>query len=1283
MRGKLATIMIVTLLMLAFYRPAHALSSNEEFLIKKVTLEDFKHTLDPYIVEGDTLEALILVKRSLDLNLDRETLVKELVRTSKLTQSPVIAYLSSLGIDVLNTFWLSNLILVRLSKDQLYYIANHPMVEAVYPNFKLKVEPIIQNVGVTPKGQLTWGLERLGVSKVWELGINGTGVRVAILDTGIQADHPDLKGKLFTIVEEDPFYPGGWIEFDREGKPVRTMPSDDLGHGTHVAGTIAGGNSSGVSIGIAPGAKLMVAKVVTKGFGTFAQILAGIQWAIDPFYFNETLGRWEKTGFPAHVVSISLGAYIYHDAFPPVADIVKALGITMVVAIGNGGPGTSGTPANVKSVIAVGAVNEDNNIAWFSSGERVTSWRLSSEEPYVKPDFVAPGVKILSSMPPSSYAELAGTSMATPHVSGTVALMIQASNKTGIDITPDEIYSILKGTSESTMFSSQNIREGWGLINAYRAVTLILNPTEIRGTVIDPEGNPVPDVLVTMINPDTSTIIATITSGNGVFEHPVISGGWLIGAMPAKRYAFNFTRIEVKSGEIAELNITVQEPPEFLLRGKVTDLSGNPIQGATVTLEPPAIADDFQALYLKLLGPKAVTGADGSFALRLTVGWWLANITVKAVADGYLASFLTIKDIFSIPSEVEFKLKQSSSIGVYFDWPPKILFGEEFGQSFLGEVTEFLIERGFKATDIPEMAIDDPRVISNFDTLLLLGPFPESTLSVAIEEGISIVVAGPALFSLERFLGQPEDVRWIFIFRIVGEQFNPITLTLDISSVNQPLTVLTGISFGETKMYLRSLNFISFLTYSRLEGFNLAKQSSRTIDVPESIAKELFGFESGFIVVNNSKIVIAASAFSYWPFTTVEYRWVHAKEMKSRLNAFSSLPLMKIEMDAIEGRVNQEVSVSISGAGPNSQVSVFFDSKEVAEGLADEEGSMKTSIVIPETYAGLHLVISIDESLGNVGISKFRIVPSLTVEPKKVSVGSFMKVVGKGFAANASITVTFPMPITLFTDENGSFEVNIPVLPIKPGRYLIEAFDAYGNKTSEEVVMFAEKEIGIALDVGELYLPGEVARIVVTTNLEGKPIDGLLTAYLMFPNGTRLELNLEKIDIGVYSATIMLDDNFPIGTYTVIVEASYETEFIIASGTSSAVFHVSGFSKVVEELISKATVAITVNIESATARMVNEVNILKADISSAISNVSEDVRRSTDDIKQAIRLARDEVSGFLEKLVEDVDQVANAIAGLTQDISLLSIYIQANIGLVSVALAILTMIALLIIRRKK
>lgn len=269
---------------------------------------------------------------------------------------------------------------------------------------------------------LPWGVEAIDSNDVWS-NYTGTGVKVAVLDTGIDMDHPDLVDNV-----------KGGINFVNTRKSF----NDDNGHGTHVAGTIAAVNNTIGVVGVGPNIELYGVKVLNRrGSGYTSDIIAGLEWAVD----NNI-----------DVVNMSIGSDYYNQAYEDAINYAYANGVILVAAAGNDGSAVD-YPAAYDNVIAVSAMAQDQTLAYFSSrGPEV--------------DVTAPGVSILSTYKDGLYATMDGTSMATPHVAGIVALMIQSG--TSKDLV--EIRARFASDCIDLGDSGKDEFFGYGLVNAYNLV---------------------------------------------------------------------------------------------------------------------------------------------------------------------------------------------------------------------------------------------------------------------------------------------------------------------------------------------------------------------------------------------------------------------------------------------------------------------------------------------------------------------------------------------------------------------------------------------------------------------------------------------------------------------------------------------------------------------------------------------------------------------------------------------------------------------------------------------
>jgi major intracellular serine protease len=300
---------------------------------------------------------------------------------------------------------------------------------------EMKLIPFEVKAFQNTSNEIPYGVKQLKADEVWEKAEKGKGVVVAILDTGIDTNHPDLKDQIID-----------GRNFTSEG--THTDFEDRNGHGTHVAGTIAAKeNDSGV-VGVAPQVKLLIGKVLNRqGTGSYKGITEAIKWAADWRGPNDERVR---------VINMSLGGPVNdHEQYKAIL-YACSKGILVVVASGNEGDSDENTleygyPSLYNECITVAACDDNKELAPFSNNSRQV-------------DVIAAGVDVLSTYPESHYAILSGTSMATPHVSGALALIINIGEKYfGRTLTEAEIYALLVQCCCSLGYKPTS--EGHGLIN--------------------------------------------------------------------------------------------------------------------------------------------------------------------------------------------------------------------------------------------------------------------------------------------------------------------------------------------------------------------------------------------------------------------------------------------------------------------------------------------------------------------------------------------------------------------------------------------------------------------------------------------------------------------------------------------------------------------------------------------------------------------------------------------------------------------------------------------------
>jgi major intracellular serine protease len=278
---------------------------------------------------------------------------------------------------------------------------------------KMKLIPFKLESLQTETSEIPYGIQMHQAPEIWADGEKGEGIVIAVLDTGINTDHPDLKNNLI-----------GGRNFTAEGWGHDQF-EDGNGHGTHVAGTIS---ANGKIKGIAPESKILALKVLDRhGSGNYYSIIEGIRYAT----------QWKgPKGEKVRIINMSLGGPVNDKNLEQAILDACSKGIMVVVASGNEGDANEDTmefgfPALINECITVGACDENRKMAGFTNNS-------------LQVDVTGAGVNVLSTYPSKTYARLSGTSMATPHISGILALLIKLGEKKfRRELTESEIFGML------------------------------------------------------------------------------------------------------------------------------------------------------------------------------------------------------------------------------------------------------------------------------------------------------------------------------------------------------------------------------------------------------------------------------------------------------------------------------------------------------------------------------------------------------------------------------------------------------------------------------------------------------------------------------------------------------------------------------------------------------------------------------------------------------------------------------------------------------------------------
>ncbi len=414
---------------------------------------------------SDMVDCIVLMREKYPLKSMKSSTVLDRIYTfrsiAKQSQEPLLNALSKRteAIETVKQFWVINGLHVKATPAVIEEIASRNDVARVLEDGIVTVNPIIPSDKTATAKGIEWGVTKIQADKCWEIGITGEGVLIGIIDTGVDFEHPALKDK----------WSGHW--HDAIGSSEK--PRDGHGHGTHCVGSILGGDGPGSfqqDIGVAPGAKYAAAKGLNdQGSGSNTQLIECLE-------FMANIKEKDDLKAVSNSWANSKGGEAgYLEAFKT----LRAIDIVPLVANGNNGSQGSGSaqsPGDYPHVIGVGATDNGDKRASFSSMGPTTEkapWNDQSlwfrdDWNYVKPNISAPGKDINSCIPGGKYKLMSGTSMATPHMCGVVALLFQKNR----NLTCEMVYNLLLDNADEvpTYTTYPNQELGWGRVNALKSV---------------------------------------------------------------------------------------------------------------------------------------------------------------------------------------------------------------------------------------------------------------------------------------------------------------------------------------------------------------------------------------------------------------------------------------------------------------------------------------------------------------------------------------------------------------------------------------------------------------------------------------------------------------------------------------------------------------------------------------------------------------------------------------------------------------------------------------------
>ena len=496
-------------------------------------------------------------------------------------------------------FWIVNAVRVEGDLKLAETLAARPEVARIVPEGVRELPKPTHAEAKARVQAVEWNIERIRAPEVWSgFGDRGEGIVVANVDTGVELGHPAVTASYRGNLGDGTFdHNYNWFDPSGACGDPATGPCDNNAHGTHTMGTMVGATATD-QIGVAPGARWIAAKGCEQSTCSDASLLASGQWILAP---TDLTGANPRPDLAPHVVNNSWGSGPNDQFYREVVDAWVAAGIFPVFSNGNAGPscGTAGSPGDFPSSYSVGAFDSGNAIASFSSRGP------SAVDGGIKPDIAAPGVAVRSSVPGGGYEAFNGTSMAAPHVTGTIALLWSAAPSLigQIDATRALLDDTAIDTDSAQCGGTADDNNVWGE-GRLDALALVERAPRgpvgvLDGQVRDIDASPIAGAQVTVTGPVTRT---ATTDADGAWRLTVP-----VGVYTARTTAFGYAGddregIEVTEGATTEVNQVLVEFPTGTLSGTVRDDGGTPVAGAAVTLTGTPIEP-------------VTSGADGTFSV--------------------------------------------------------------------------------------------------------------------------------------------------------------------------------------------------------------------------------------------------------------------------------------------------------------------------------------------------------------------------------------------------------------------------------------------------------------------------------------------------------------------------------------------------------------------------------------------------------------------------------------------------------------------------------------------
>lgn len=532
---------------------------------------------------GQTADTLVLLAEQADLSpahaLDSKAARGQFVyatlrETAQRAQAPLRAWLDARGVPY-RAFYIVNAVQVKADRDLLLALAARPEVGRIVANPKITLPPLPAEPApaLHTASDVAWGVPAIHAPELWALGVRGQGLVIAGQDTGYDWQHPALRASYRGWDGATASHDYHWHDAIHSGGGTcgadAPAPCDDHGHGTHTLGTMTGDGGPDYRIGVAPDAQWIGCRNMDQGNGTPARYIECFEFFLAPYPVGETPadGNADPTRAP-DIINNSWSCPPSEgcdwQSLQATVEAVRAAGIMVVAAAGNAGSSCSSVSdpiAIYDAVYTIGATGSNGALASFSSRGPVTvdgSGRL-------KPDLTAPGVGVYSTVRGTGYGYMSGTSMASPHVAGAVALLWSARPELRGDIAATEALLNATATPVSTTLCSSpqgvpNNLYGGGRLDVLAAVEAVAGPPGyLTGIVRDTTTlAPLADVAVEAVS--SVVTLTTTTDAHGLYHFALLAETYTVSVSLPPYAGLSLPGVTVTAAQTTTLNVDWQSP---------------------------------------------------------------------------------------------------------------------------------------------------------------------------------------------------------------------------------------------------------------------------------------------------------------------------------------------------------------------------------------------------------------------------------------------------------------------------------------------------------------------------------------------------------------------------------------------------------------------------------------------------------------------------------------------------------------------------------------------------